>query len=211
MSEAVNNIDRPKTSDEMHAGNMNLKVRAISIPALLACTYSTYSISLQPVNIVHCDFWNLLHVYRILTIFGMKRHLLQCQVGMGPCTPILPATPHTPGSGMVTTPPRNGNPPPLGAGGCCPLPSGPPSSSSSSSSGGAMQQLPSMQQITGNDAFGGGPLHHHHQLQQQQQQGGNSNDFSLDDLNFDPAAIIGDTDNADLNVGFLNWVFRNER
>ena len=26
MSEAVNNIDRPKTSDEMHAGNMNLKV-----------------------------------------------------------------------------------------------------------------------------------------------------------------------------------------
>ena len=127
---------------------------------------------------------------------------------MGPCTPILPATPHTPGSGMVTTPPRNGNP-----GNCGPLPSGPPSSSSSSSSAaaaaGPMQQLPSMQQITGNDAFGGGPLHHHHQLQQQQQHhhGGNSNDFSLDDLNFDPAAIIGDTDNADLNVGFLNWLF----
>ena len=27
MSEAVNNIDRPKTNDDMHAGNMNLKVR----------------------------------------------------------------------------------------------------------------------------------------------------------------------------------------
>ena len=132
----------------------------------------------------------------------MTRHLLQCQVGMGPCTPILPATPHTPGSGMVTTPPRNGNPP----SGCCgPLPSGPPSSSSSSSS--AMQQLPSMQQITGNDAFGGGP--HHHQQQQLQHQGVGGvgvggGDFSLDDLNFDPAAIIGDTDNADLNVGVLN-------
>ena len=127
---------------------------------------------------------------------------------MGPCTPILPATPHTPGSGMVTTPPRNGNPPPLGAGGCCPLPSGPPSSSSSSSSGGAMQQLPSMQQITGNDAFGGGPHHHHQQQQQQHQQqgGGNTNDFSLDDLNFDPSAIIGDTDNADLNVGVFELI-----
>ena len=32
MSEAVNNIDRPKTSDDMHAGgHMNLKVRMSSI------------------------------------------------------------------------------------------------------------------------------------------------------------------------------------
>ena len=34
MSEAVNNIDRPKTNDEMHAGNMNLKVRATEKPAI---------------------------------------------------------------------------------------------------------------------------------------------------------------------------------
>ena len=48
------------------------------------------------------------------------------------------------------------------------------------------------------------------QLQQQQQQqgaggagtGGGQDPFSLDDLNFDPSAIIGDAETADLNVSY---------
>ena len=60
-----------------------------------------------------------------------------------------------------------------------------------------------MQQITGNDAFGGGGCGGGPQPHLQHQHGGGGGgggDFSLDDLNFDPSAIIGDTDNADLNV-----------
>ncbi len=58
----------------------------------------------------------------------------------------------------------------------------------------------------GPGASGNGPPGQQQQPQPQPQQqmtmgaGGNS-DFSLDDLNFDPSSIIGDTENADdLNV-----------
>ena len=45
MSEAVNNIDRPKTNDDMHAGNMNLKVREREKPATLYYMVQTHHLS----------------------------------------------------------------------------------------------------------------------------------------------------------------------
>jgi hypothetical protein len=122
-------------------------------------------------------------------ISGSDRFLTYFQ--LGPCTPVLPATPHTPGSGMITTPPRNSNP---SSSSQQPMMQHQHQQHQQHQHQQQMQPLPSMQQITGGMQ----------QQQQQQQQQLGGGDFNLDDLNFDPSAIIGDSGDADLNVSTLH-------
>lgn len=93
-------------------------------------------------------------------------------VKMGPHTPCTPGMPATP-----HTP---------GSVGQKPSPPCPGSMPSSSSATNACAPLPSMSTLDGSNG--------HHMSHP-------GTDFSLDDLNFDPSSIIGDTDSSDINLG----------